>query len=93
MHMGKRKFNYIHASNLHNLLERDFWDAAVILQNVSSGLSGDAKDTEIIKALGSTIQRQVCFHYYYCQAAELCFIVLGMQIKCRTFVHSEAHEL
>lgn len=28
MHMGKRKFNYIHASNLHTLLERDFRKAA-----------------------------------------------------------------
>lgn len=66
MPMGKRKFNYIHASILHTLLERDFWEAAVILQNVSSGLSGDAKDTEIIKGLGSTIERQACFHYHYC---------------------------
>lgn len=64
--MGKRKFNYIHESNLHTLLERDFQEAAVILQSVSSRLSGDAKDTQIVKGLGSTIERQACFHYYYC---------------------------
>lgn len=91
--MGERKFNYIHASNLHTQLQRDFWEGAVILQNVSSGLSGGAKDAQIIKGLGSTIKRQACFHYYYCYAAKLHFIVLGMQIKCRTFLHSEAHEL
>lgn len=57
MHMGKRKFKYIHASNLHTLLERDFWEGAVFLQSVSSGLSGDAKDAQIIKGAGSTIKR------------------------------------
>lgn len=66
MHMGKRKLNYIHASNLHTQLETNLWEAAVILQNISSGLNGDAKDTQIIKGLGSTTKRQACFHYYYC---------------------------
>jgi len=65
MNLGKTKFNYIHASNFHNLLQRDFWGAAVILQSGSSGLSGDATDTEIIRNLGSTTEREASFHYYY----------------------------
>lgn len=52
--------------SMHTLLERDFPEAAVILQSGSSGLSGDAKDMQIIKGFGSTIERQACFHYYYC---------------------------
>lgn len=43
-----------------------FWGVAVTLQSVSSGLSGDAKETQVTRNLGrSSIEKQASFHYYY----------------------------